>query len=436
MKAPSGSALNRPEVRAALKGLGECAGAAGVGMENRQRPDGSYFGNAKVGQALQGLAATDMTRAAVGADGRHRPDGSYLGNAKVGQALQGLAAMDMTRAAVGADGRHRPDGSYLGSAKVGQALQGLAAMDMTRAAVGADGRHGPDGSYFGDEKTARSLNELGSGQGGGVPGGQGNGAVFTAHNALNGGELSPHMLARFDQPRYQTGCEVLENMVPLSQGGITRRPGLSPVGTPAHDGSDCCAVRLIPFVFSADQSRMLEFSGHRGSVTMRVWGSDGKLIRLENGEPFTLELPGWRAEDLAGLSTAQSADVIFTAHRNHPPARICRYGDTDWRYEVINWMPSIEAPVITSIRAVGEIPQGENSRTSYSYVATAIDGQTGEESLPSAVAVLENVAPLSQTYHVEITVGEVPGASEYRIYKKKGGVFGYVGRIVATTGTV
>ena len=40
-------------------------------------------------------------------------------------------------------------------------------------------------------------------------------AMHVAQNVLNGGEISPQMAARMDQPRYQTGCELLENMVPL-----------------------------------------------------------------------------------------------------------------------------------------------------------------------------------------------------------------------------
>lgn len=256
----------------------------------------------------------------------------------------------------------------------------------------------------------------------------GHSALFVAKNVLNGGELSPHMSARFDQPRYQTGSEKLLNMVPMPQGGITKRPGFKHVGVPARAQEGEGVVRLFPFIFSAGESRILEFSGDDEGVVMRVWMPGGELTG-EVDAPFVLDLPGWSAEDLATLCMAQSADVLFLAQENHPPAKISRYADNDWRYEEISWMPSIEAPVITSIRTVGSIPEGENSRTSYSYVATAVDGITGEESAASEPAEIEEAAPLSQTYYVEICVSPVPGAAEYRIYKKKGGVYGYVGRI-------
>lgn len=474
-------------------------------------------------------------------------------------------------------------------------------------------------------------------------------ALHVAQNVLNGGEISPDMAARMDQPRYQTGCETLENMVPLPQGGITKRPGLEHVGETLLQGEGD-AVRLIPFVFNVGETRVLELAATAGAggietepavpesrlqinangeaqggnlcVRCTVLGADagkcsyflrrerqspdwqpipaenvlresvsvavvtiGPLVsdseidgirieydglsafflfgsgvgeggisvganwqlvngvpcvdcmafgasirdmasvlvhsslgesrvskesgafayrtdelgreharfRLPNGETLEQMIdvemhfpdgaggytrnvyrfygdefgnsgddggatvdPGqgsalrvwlpteagadillsevkgalpYGAADLRELSFVQSADVLFFAHRRYPPARLSRYADDDWRFEVIDWLPGIAAPVIAEAATVGTIPAGETSRTNYSYVATAIDGATGEESLPSAAVTVENAAPLSQSYYVSVTVTPVAGASEYRVYKKKGGVYGYIGRI-------
>ncbi len=349
------------------------------------------------------------------------PFGSPLNRAEVRRALNDLTRTG-TQAGPGDDGRKRPDGSYFGDARIAAGLQALAQAVQQQAAPGDDSRKRPDGSYFGDERVRAAL------EGATQESRPQSGPLFTTHNALNGGEVSPHLLARFDQPRYQTGCEVLENMIPMPQGGITKRPGLVHLGPASGSGAGPeGTARFIPFVFSADESRMLELTGAGNRSTLAVWMPDGSC--LETG----LHLP-YAPEELADLSTAQSADVIFTAHRNHPPAKICRYGDADWRYEVINWMPSIPAPVIAGVRTVGDIPQGEDSRTSYSYVVTAVDAATGEESLPSAAVAVENAAPLSQTYYVEITVHPVEGAAEYCVYKKEGGVYGYIGHIVPGIG--
>lgn len=250
-------------------------------------------------------------------------------------------------------------------------------------------------------------------------------ALHVSQNVLNGGEISPDMAARVDQPRYQTGCEVLENMVPLPQGGITKRPGLEHVGETLLQGKGD-AVRLVPFVFNVGETRVLELASSGKGTSLRVWQptESGANILFSGKE----KLP-YNAEDLRELSIAQSADVLFLAHRLHAPAKLSRYADDDWRFETIDWMPGIAAPTILEAVPVGNIPNGENSRTNYSYVATAIDGATGEESMPSPAVTVENVAPLSQGYYIRITIAPVDGASEYRIYKKKGGVYGYIGRI-------
>ena len=258
-------------------------------------------------------------------------------------------------------------------------------------------------------------------------------ALHVAQNVLNGGEISPDMAARMDQPRYQTGCETLENMVPLPQGGITKRPGLEHLGVAdggaGVDGSFYGAARFIPFVFSASESRMLEFvSPSLEYSRLNVWLPDGTLYKRH-----AVTMP-YSVADIAQLSYAQSADVIFLAHHQYPPAKLSRYSDDDWRYEEIDWLPHIQAPSITEAATVGTIPAGENSRTNYAYVATAIDGATGEESLPSEAVTVENAAPLSQSYYIRVTLSPVEGAGEYRVYKKKGGVYGYIGRITDIDG--
>lgn len=246
-------------------------------------------------------------------------------------------------------------------------------------------------------------------------------ALHLARNSLNGGELSPGMDARFDQPRYQSGCHSLLNMVPLPCGGITKRPGLECMGQAGT--SPNAPERLVPFIFSRSESRMLEIFGTGGgSSAMRVWTPEGECLRPKVALPF-------RDEHLADVCFCQSADVIFYAHPAYPPGKIMRYGDMNWRVEAIDWLPSLPAPVILSAETVGDIPSGENSRTTYRYVATAVDGETGEESLQSAEVVVEDAAPLSQSYYVEIRIQAVEGASEYRIYKKSAGVYGYVGRV-------
>lgn len=245
--------------------------------------------------------------------------------------------------------------------------------------------------------------------------------IFHTQNVLNGGEISPLLRGRVDQPRYNTGAREMLNMVPMPQGGATRRPGTRYLGMAKNQTS-----RLIPFVFSETQGRILEF----GDKTMRVWLPDGRLVS-SGSEPYVVSTP-FAASDLRAVRFAQSADVVYFAHPSYPPCKLSRYSDNDWRWETLTFMPSIAAPQqpalqILDKRADDDKPKNP-SRTDYSYLVTAIDGETGEESSASPAATIEAEALNSVDYHIRITWPAVSGASEYRIYKKKTGVFGFIGR--------
>lgn len=243
------------------------------------------------------------------------------------------------------------------------------------------------------------------------------GPLRLVKNTLNGGELAPELGARFDQQRYQTGLDVCLNMIPLPQGGVMRRPPLLGIAPCAGGQSQ---TRLVPFAFSATETRLLEFYQKSGGYGLRVHFSP------ENRWVSPLTIP-WAAGSLPAISFAQSADVLYCAHPSVKPGKLMRYGDYDWRYQVIQWLPSIAAPVITGISHSSEEDQSGAIITN-TYVATAIDGQTGQESPPSA-PVSHSTYPLGSTFFNTIHISAVEGASEYRIYKRKGGVYGFIGRI-------
>lgn len=241
--------------------------------------------------------------------------------------------------------------------------------------------------------------------------------LYQAQNMFNGGEISPLLYARYDQPRYQSGACRMCNMVPLPHGGATRRPGMMHCGQAKEQTAP---VRLVPFLRAAKVARMLEF----GPGYMRVWRANGTQITTTAGAPYTLTIP-YTAADIGELTFAQSADVVFIASKNHPPAKISRYGDTDWRYAALTFKPSVPAPGKPTLAAGGS-NAGTGSKT-YSYVVTAIDPETGQMSAPSEAADI-SASTLSTTYYIDIRWAAVAGVKEYRVYKKDAGVYGFVGR--------
>lgn len=246
------------------------------------------------------------------------------------------------------------------------------------------------------------------------------GSIRMVKNTLNGGELSPELGARFDQQRYATGCHACLNMIPLPQGGAMRRPGFKAMSQ-AQGGAQ---TRLLPFVFSARESRLLEFFPKDGQVSLAVW------LNPQNRIDTGLIIP-WQSQWLWQAQFCQSADTIYCAHASFKPGKLMRYADNSWAYQTINWLPQTPAPAIASIYHSDEAGQS-GSQVRNTYVATAVNGASGEESMPSA-PFSHTTWPLSSTFYNTITVTPVAGASEYRVYKLKGGVYGFIGRITEGT---
>lgn len=241
-------------------------------------------------------------------------------------------------------------------------------------------------------------------------------------NTLSGGEISPGMGARFDQQRYLSGCHSLLNMCPMPCGGVTKRPGMRFVSWAAQTTS-AYQVRLVPFVFSATDSRMLEFYEMDTAVGLRVWFPNGSSLTT------TLLLP-WTPGILATATFCQSADVLYYATIHRKPGKIMRYSDSDWRFAYINWMPAIAPPTLHNIRETSGGDGG--AKTWFYYTATAIS-DSGEESAQGNIITIEANA-LSSVHHILFDIAPVAGAIEYRIYKRRAGVYGFIGRVLPASG--
>lgn len=270
--------------------------------------------------------------------------------------------------------------------------------------------HAPFGSSLNDPKVQAALSGLGS-QGGGYPPVP---VLCTVKNALNGGELAPDMACRYDLPRYQLGSECLLNMAPLTGGGLSKRPGFQFVS--GTDGGE--AARLVPFTYSARLAFMLMFLANAGGGQVYILSRDGS-----EGARASATFP-YRAADLLQVSFCQCGKVLYMAHPDYKPAKLV-YDGTDFTFETVSFHISTPTPTIASLEIYGEpSPQW----TTKYYRVTAVNDRTGEESLPSPPMSIDASA-LTSIFHVIVTVNPVPGCSEYRIYRKKGGQYGFIGRI-------
>jgi hypothetical protein len=140
----------------------------------------------------------------------------------------------------------------------------------------------------------------------------------------------------------------------------------------------------------------------------------------------------YNASELAEIDFEQTADVLYLAHTNYDPTKLIRAGHYDWSYETIGFGPEIAAP--GGVGGVATTPNTDaaNSGNAYfpqpaTYVVTAYDETTGQESRASVSTTLTNDLALKRNYNT-ITWSSVAGATGYRIYKAENSqLYGYIG---------
>lgn len=139
-----------------------------------------------------------------------------------------------------------------------------------------------------------------------------------------GGEFSPRCWGRTDLPQFPHGHELLENWMVLPQGPSTRRPGFRHV----RQTTDNLNARIIPFIFSEDESFLLEICASSDGTTP----STLKIIDAEfPSTEYTAinSLPAYHEDHLPQLQYVQSGDVLWLVHANYRPMLINRRNG-DW----------------------------------------------------------------------------------------------------------
>lgn len=297
------------------------------------------------------------------------------------------------------------------------------------------------------------------------------------------GELTPSLYQRVDLQKWHIGLKTMLNWYVHAQGGASNRPGTAWVGELLDSTK---AGRLIPFQFSTVQSYMLEFGdlkmrvikdgayvtetavnisaitqANPGKITTsashnlttgdRVYLSTsiGGMTELRgryvtatvvDADEFTIGIDttnftaytsgGTIAElvtitspyaytDLATLKYEQSADTMTLTHKDYGPRKLTRTSHTAWQFTSITFAPAQPAPSGVSSSASG---------STYYYAVTAINDDSGEESLQSS-----DCGSSSQTS--TLTWASLAGCSSYNVYKKKDGVYGFVGAAQGTAGS-
>jgi len=141
---------------------------------------------------------------------------------------------------------------------------------------------------------------------------------------FTGGQISPRLFGRVDIESYRNSVKTLENMVVYPQGGAGRRFGTMYVG----EGKDSAAgtdrkFRLVPFEYSDTNAYCLEF-GHN---YIRFYAQSSQVV--SGGSAVEVSTTYTDAQ-LDELQFAQSADVLYVAHRSHPTRQLVRNSATSF----------------------------------------------------------------------------------------------------------
>lgn len=293
------------------------------------------------------------------------------------------------------------------------------------------------------------------------------GKVNLFFRSFTGGELTPEFWAQFTDAKYQTGLARCRNFIPLPHGPAMNRSGFGFVSATKHSGSK--ASRIIPFTFSSSQTMAIElgegyFRFHTQGATLLVSSpaaydnataySLGDLVSSAGANYYCIadttgnappnasywyalpasgeyEIPNAYAEaDLMDIHFVQSSDVLTLVHPNYPPAELRRYGATDWRLEEIAFTSQIPAP-----SGVGVTATTGSGSINYTYVVTTVGSgsENNLESLASAEVTCTNNLPGSTSNKNTITWTAPAGYTLFNIYRKRNGIFGFIGQATGTS---
>lgn len=144
--------------------------------------------------------------------------------------------------------------------------------------------------------------------------------------------------------------------------------------------------------------------------------------------------------DLDSIKYSQDATVLTLVHRNYPVYDLTRVSANDWTLTQETFGSSIVAPASITVTASATTA---TNPTAYSYVVTAIDVDTGEESVASPIGGVTNSVNINSLLGtLTIEWAAVTGAVLYNIYKAPisvdgtipvGVIFGYVGSALGTS---
>lgn len=255
--------------------------------------------------------------------------------------------------------------------------------------------------------------------------------------AFTAGELSPQLHARVDLAKYRQGAARLKNWQILPFGGVVNRAGFEFVGEVSNGSA---RVRLVEFTLSGRDTCVLEFGGNYMSVIR-----GGQYVAAAGGGRYILPTP-YTSDQMVAVVFQQTNDVLTLTHKDHPPRKLSRFANNDWRFSDYVTAPDVDSPdylvgrQITRPLETAPDANGDPYPTEFyypydsAYTVTAVSAATGRESPPLAYRSINNDLFL-RGFANDVGFVKSPGAESFRVYKSvKGALYGLVGTVDAAQG--
>lgn len=295
------------------------------------------------------------------------------------------------------------------------------------------------------------------------------------------GELSPSLFARIDLDKYHSGAARMKNFFVDYRGGARNRAGTRWVGQTKgiisenvrlvrwsfnedqtyvlefghfyirfiqRGGYVLEATKVITNITQANPG-VVTSAGHgysNGDIVyilnvvgmtqvnqrfFKVAGVTANTFQLQDADGINVDTTAYSAyvsggtaarvytvtttyqsADLFLLRFTQAADVMTITHTSYVASQLTRVAATNWTLTAITFGANQVAPVIsgaTSNRPVGN--------TKYRYGVTAINADTGSESVEDTVDISLDQTPEEGPFRVTVNWAAAAGADRYFIYR-------------------
>lgn len=171
-------------------------------------------------------------------------------------------------------------------------------------------------------------------------------------------------------------------------------------------------------VIDADTFTLQSLGGQSiTGVGLPAWSAGATVAPV-----YEIDSP-YSADELFEIHYAQNSDILTLVHPAHPIMELRRLGATNWELAPADLSPpSVSGATLTATATIGT--STNLSPQEYAISFTLDDGVT--ETLQAATDSTSNNLAIAGNYNTLTWTG-VPAGATVNVYKRRGGVWGYIG---------